>query len=73
MLKIRLARLGRKKLPMYRIVVIEHSVRRNGRPVEYIGYYNPMTKDLFYDKEKFNKWKSYGAQPSEKVLSLCRD
>ena len=72
MLKIRLARLGRKKLPMYRIIVIEHSARRNGRPVDYIGCYNPITKDLFYDKQRFTKWKTNGAQPTAIVSHLCK-
>lgn len=73
MLKIRLARLGRKKLPVYRIVVIEHSTRRNGRPVESIGYYNPTTKDLVYNKEAFQKWKSNGAKPTQIVEYLVKD
>ena len=71
MLKIRLVRLGRKKLPVYRIVVMEHSVRRNGRPISQIGYYNPITKDLVYNKEEFEKWKSYGALPTLTVQNLC--
>jgi len=70
MLKIRLARLGRKKLPVYRIVVIEHSARRNGRPLAQVGYYNPVTKDLAYDKEKIEKWKNYGAIPTQTVKNL---
>ena len=47
MLKIRLKRLGRKKKPSYRLVVMENSARRNGRPVEEVGYYNIMTKQSF--------------------------
>jgi len=72
MLKIRLARLGRKKLPVYRIVVIEHSTRRNGRPVASIGYYNPITKDLVYNKEAFKKWKSNGAKPTQIIEYLVK-
>ena len=45
MLKLRLTRTGRKKQPTYRLVVIEHSTRRDGRPVELVGYYNPLTKE----------------------------
>ena len=44
MLKLRLQRTGRKKKPTYRVIVIEHSKKRNGKPVEYLGYYSPLTK-----------------------------
>ena len=70
MLKLRLQRTGRKKKPTYRVVVIEHSRRRNGRPVEYLGYYNPLTKKSHFNAEKIKKWLSCGAKPSPTVLSL---
>ena len=44
MLKIRLKRMGRKKRPSYRLVVLENKTRRNGKPIEEIGYYNNITK-----------------------------
>ena len=70
MLKLRLQRTGRKKKPTYRVVVIEHSRRRDGRPVEYLGYYNPLTKQSHFNVEKIKKWLSCGAKPSPTVLSL---
>ena len=44
MLKLRLKRVGRKRAPSYRLVVMENSARRDGRPVEEVGYYNPISK-----------------------------
>jgi small subunit ribosomal protein S16 len=70
MLKLRLQRTGRKKRPTYRIVVIEHSTRRDGKPVEYVGYYNPLTKESYFDTEKIKKWLSYGVKPSPTVYGL---
>ena len=70
MLKIRLKRLGKKRYPFYRLVIIESTSRRNGRPIEELGYYNPMTKDYKFDPEKIKKWLSYGVKPTETVLTL---
>ena len=56
MLKLRLTRTGRKKQPTYRLVVIEHSTRRDGRPVDSVGYYNPLTKESHFKVEKIQKW-----------------
>ena len=72
MLKIRLKRLGRKKKPSYRLVVMENSARRNGRPVEEVGYYNIMTKQSYFNTEKIIKWLSHGAKPTETVEQLLR-
>jgi small subunit ribosomal protein S16 len=72
MLKLRLTRIGRKKQPVYRLVVIEHSTRRDGRPVDFVGYYNPLTKESSFKIEKIQKWLSYGVQPSETVATLLR-
>lgn len=70
MLKIRLQRTGRKKKPTYRVVVIEHSKRRNGKPVAYLGYYNPLTKVSYLDIKKMKEWLAHGAQPSPTVSSF---
>jgi small subunit ribosomal protein S16 len=70
MLKLRLQRTGRKKKPTYRVVVIEHNRRRDGRPVEYLGYYNPLTKKSHFNVEKIKKWLACGAKPSPTVFSL---
>jgi small subunit ribosomal protein S16 len=70
MLKLRLKRLGKKRYPFYRLVIMENSSRRDGRPIDEVGYYNPMTKDYKFDPEKIKKWLSYGVKPTETVLTL---
>jgi len=72
MLKLRLKRGGRKRAPSYRLVVIESSARRDGRPVEEVGYYNPISKQSNFDVAKIEKWLSYGVQPTETVASLLK-
>jgi small subunit ribosomal protein S16 len=72
MLKLRLTRTGRKKQPAYRLVVIEHSTRRDGRPVDSVGYYNPLTKESDFKVEKIQKWLQYGVQPSPTVATLLK-
>ena len=76
MLRIRLKRLGAKKAPVYRVIVINSTTRREGKPVEELGYYNPKTKEMKLNKEKALAWVSKGAQPSETVKYLianCND
>ena len=51
MLKMRLKRFGRKRQPTYRIVVMEHTTRRDGKPVQELGHYNPLTKEIKLDVE----------------------
>ncbi|MBX2860489.1 MAG: 30S ribosomal protein S16 [Vampirovibrio sp.] len=70
MVKIRLKRLGRKKRPFYRIVVTDIRARRDCAPIEELGYYNPLTKDLKLNKTQALDWVSKGAQPSDKVKWL---
>ncbi len=72
MLKLRLKRTGRKGSPSYRLVIMENTCRRDGRPIDEIGYYNPISKDYKFEKEKIKKWLSYGAQPTETVLTLLK-
>ena len=72
MLKLRLKRVGRKGLPSYRLVIIEHTTRRDGRPIEEVGYYNPISKKYKFDAEKIKKWLGYGVKPSETVLALLK-
>ena len=72
MLKLRLTRTGRKKQPVYRLVVMEHSTRRDGRPVDSVGYYNPSTKESNFKVEKIQYWLNLGVQPSDTVASLLR-
>ena len=70
--KIRLRRMGAKKSPFYRIIVADSRSPRDGRFIEEVGYYNPMTEPvtLKVDEEKVQKWLASGAQPTETVKSL---
>ncbi len=72
MVKIRLRRMGAKKAPFYRIVVADSRSPRDGRFIEEVGYYNPMTEPitLKVEEEKIQKWLASGAQPTETVKSL---
>lgn len=74
MVRIRLARLGAKKRPYYRMVAIDGRDRRDGRPLEYLGTYNPVAKDkaLDLDLEKIDAWLAKGARPSETAAALVR-
>jgi small subunit ribosomal protein S16 len=69
---IRLARVGARKQPYYRVVVIEKERARNGRPVEVVGTYNPRTNPATFDleRERIEHWVSKGAQLSDRVRKL---
>jgi small subunit ribosomal protein S16 len=71
-LKIRLKRIGAKKVPFYRIVVADARAPRDGRFVEEIGNYDPMSKKLVVDGDKALEWIKKGAQPTETVRSLLK-
>ena len=73
-MKIRLTRMGSKKRPFYRVVALDSATRRDGRPVEYLGYYNPMVEpnDIKLDMENIQKWLDQGAEPSNTVRSLLK-
>lgn len=72
--KIRLRRMGAKKAPCYRIVVADSRYPRDGRFIDEIGFYNPMTEptEVKVDPEKAKKWISNGAQPTETVRALLK-
>ena len=70
MLKIRLKRLGAKKAPTYRIIVINSTTKREGRPVEELGHYNPKTKEMKLNLASANEWVKKGAQPTDTVKYL---
>jgi len=72
MLKLRLKRIGRKGSPSYRLVIMENTCRRDGRPVEEVGYYDPISKNYKFDQEKIKKWLTYGVKPTETVLNLLK-
>jgi len=71
-LMIRLARIGARKQPYYRVVVIEKERARNGRSVEVVGTYNPRTTpaSLDFKRERIDYWISKGAQCSDRVKKL---
>ncbi|MBQ7355757.1 MAG: 30S ribosomal protein S16 [Clostridia bacterium] len=72
--KIRLRRMGAKKAPFYRVVVADSRYPRDGRFIEEIGYYNPMTNpaEVKIDAEKAAQWLKNGAQPTETVKALLK-
>ena len=72
MLKLRLKRVGRKGSPSYRLVIMENTCRRDGRPIDEVGYYNPISKQYNFEIEKIKKWLEYGVKPTETVLNLLK-
>jgi small subunit ribosomal protein S16 len=72
MLKLRLKRTGRKRNPSYRLVIMESKSRRDGRPVEEVGYYDPIKKHYKFEGEKIKKWLDCGAKPTETVFYLLK-
>ena len=76
MVVIRLARVGSKHRPMYRVAVADSRRARGGRCIEVVGSYNPIpsgqAKELTLDMDKINAWISKGAQPSSRVKCLIK-
>lgn len=72
MLRLRFKRVGRKRSPSYRLVIMENTTRRDGRPIEEVGYYNPISKDYKFDSEKIQKWLNYGIKPTKTVFNLLQ-
>lgn len=72
MLKLRLKRAGRKRSPSYRLVIMESLSRRDGRPVEELGYYNPITKQYKFDIDGIKKRLGEGVQPTDTVTFLLK-
>ncbi|WP_062072909.1 30S ribosomal protein S16 [Demequina sediminicola] len=70
--KIRLKRFGKKKAPFYRVIVIDGRAKRDGRAIEEIGKYHPLSNPSFIDinSERAQYWLSVGAQPSDQVRKL---
>ncbi len=75
MVKIRLQRVGKKKAPFYHIVVADSRSPRDGKIVEKIGTYNPMTNPatVELDNEKVAEWIKNGAQPTDTVKALIKN
>ena len=73
MLKIRLKRLGAKKNPTYRIIVINSTTKREGRPVQELGHYNPKSKEMKLNVERVKARLAQGAQATETVMYLLNN
>ena len=74
MLSIRLSRIGKKKQPFYRVVVIDKRRPRDGRFVEIVGTYNPLKDppEVNLKAERIKHWLGHGAQPSDTVRTFIR-
>ena len=74
MVKMRLRRMGAKKAPFYRVVVADSRYPRDGRFIEEVGYYNPLTNpaEVKINAEVAKKWLANGAQPTETVKDLLK-
>jgi small subunit ribosomal protein S16 len=72
--KIRLRRMGAKKAPFYRVIVADERSPRDGKFIDEIGYYNPLTEpaEIKINAEKAEKWLNDGAQPTETVKSILK-
>ena len=72
--KLKLTRLGSKKHPFYRVVAATDETRRDGRPLEFLGYYNPMTDpvEVKLDADKIKEWLARGAEPTDTVRALIK-
>lgn len=72
--KIRLRRMGKKKQPFYRIVAVDSRGRRDGKYLDKIGHYNPLTDpaEIVINEEKMMLWLNRGAQPTDTVKSMLR-
>lgn len=72
--KLRLARMGNKKRAFYRIVAVNSATRRDGRPLEFLGFYNPMVNpaEVKIDTAKVQKWLDQGAEPTDTVRALLK-
>ena len=73
-MRLRLTRMGSKKRPFYRIVAMDSATRRDGRALEYLGYYNPMVDpaEIKVDSEKVRFWLERGAKPTDTVRALLQ-
>nr|YP_010338733.1 ribosomal protein S16 [Glaucosphaera vacuolata]UNJ18683.1 ribosomal protein S16 [Glaucosphaera vacuolata] len=72
MLKIRLKRYGRKKLPIYRIVVMNNLSKRDGRSLEELGLYNPNTNEIRLNIPRIQERLKQGAQPTDTIKSILQ-
>lgn len=73
MLKIRLKRLGKKKKPCYRIITIDSRSKRDGKPIEELGFYNPLTKNYKLDLSKIYNRINNGAKATKIVRNILHN
>jgi small subunit ribosomal protein S16 len=69
---LRMSRQGKKKSPFYRIVAADKRKARDGKFIELLGTYHPVTKVLTLDNERYEKWMKVGAQPSGSLAAIVR-
>lgn len=72
MLKLRLKKMGRKRQPFYRLVVMESRTQRDGRTIDEVGYYNPITKQSNFQVDKIINWLKNGVKPTLTVKVLLK-
>lgn len=70
MLKLRLKRGGRKRQPAYRIIVVDSRIRREGKQIETLGFYKPISKEFMVNKKKVRIRLAQGVQPTDTVKNL---
>ena len=72
--KLKLTRLGSKKHPFYRVVAATDETLRDGRPLAFLGYYNPMTNpvDVKLEADQIKEWLARGAEPTDTVRALIK-
>lgn len=71
--KIRIARAGKKKSPYYRIVAADSRCKRDGRFIEHLGTYNPLSHEIVkFHQDRIDYWISQGAQPTDTVKRICK-
>merc|ERR1712159_676991 len=69
---LRFMRMGRKRLPFYRLVAIDSRKKRESRPIEFLGWYNPLTKETNLNSDSTQNWLDCGAKPSTTVMGLLK-
>lgn len=72
MLKLRLKKIGRKKQPCYRMIIIQNTSKRDGKAIAEVGYYNPITKEISFNSEKIINWLKNGVQPTNTVKRILK-
>ena len=76
MVRIRLTRTGRRNRACWRIAAFDQRTRRDGKPIEYLGFYDPVTEkeqdQVSLNRERIQYWLSKGAQPSQTVADILR-